>query len=244
VLTLLPGAVVALGASPRLRVAIAGFAGARRGPGVLAGLDLVVLGYRLQLDFALPGVAWSNAYFVYANWHLLGTPQSRSRCRMRELLTRELAPLTLVIAAACCFSSSASLSPTRDCGRGPVDGHRATLHLAPLLVVWMLLVSRAWMARLQPDVPVPVARSRKHPPRACRIALSRPCSTSQHLPGEQPAGAAWRRRSPPCFAPDRAPSHAVTKLSYQPRLDHLRCLAALIVCLFHIYHYYYCTGSR
>jgi peptidoglycan/LPS O-acetylase OafA/YrhL len=32
-------------------------------------------------------------------------------------------------------------------------------------------------------------------------------------------------------------------LDYQPRLDHLRCLAAMLVCLFHIFHYYYLHGQ-
>ena len=41
--------------------------------------------------------------------------------------------------------------------------NRATLHLAPLLVVWMLLAFRAWMARIPAVAPDPVPQDPEVP---------------------------------------------------------------------------------
>jgi hypothetical protein len=156
VLTLLPGAVVALVPRYGLRVAVAGLAGAIAVLVVLARLDLVLLGYRLHLDFALPWRGLIDAYFVYANWHLLWYGAiAAALVGWRQLLSRELAPLTLVVAAGLLFLFFGfAFTNARLWVEDQSTVNRATLHLAPLLFVWVLLVFRAWMTQLQPGAPM------------------------------------------------------------------------------------------
>jgi hypothetical protein len=165
VLTLLPGAIVALAPRHGLRVAVAGLAGAIAVLVVLARLDVVLLGYRLHLEFELPWRGLIDAYLVYANWHLLWFGiLTAAIVGWRHLLSRELAPLTLVIAAGLLFLFFGfAFTNARLWVEDQSTVNRATLHLAPLLAVWMLLAFRAWMARLPAVAPDPVAQGPEAP---------------------------------------------------------------------------------
>jgi hypothetical protein len=157
VLTLLPGAVVALAPRFGLRIALACLAAGIAVIVVLARLDVVLLGYSLHLEFDLPWRGLVDAWLLYANWHLLWFGVvAAAVVGWRELLTRELAPLTLVIAAGLLFLFFGfAFTNARLWVEDQSTVNRATLHLAPLLVVWALLVFRGWMARLPEDLPDP-----------------------------------------------------------------------------------------
>jgi hypothetical protein len=165
VLTLLPGAVVALAPRHGIRVAVASLVVAVAVLVVLARLDVVLLGYRLHLEFELPWRGLIDAYLVYANWHLLWYGAiAAAIVGWRDLLSRELAPLTMVIAAGLLFLFFGfAFTNARLWVEDQSTVNRATLHLAPLLVVWMLLAFRAWMARLPPILADPVARALEEP---------------------------------------------------------------------------------
>ena len=165
VLTLLPGAVVALAPRHGLRVAVAGLAGVIAVFVVLARLDVVLLGYLLHLEFELPWRGLIDAYLVYANWHLMWFGALAAVIvGWRHLLSRELAPLTMVIAAGLLFLFFGfAFTNARVWVEDQSTVNRATLHLAPLLVVWMLLTFHAWMARLPAVTPDPVLRAPEEP---------------------------------------------------------------------------------
>ena len=155
VLTLLPGAVVALVPRHGRAIAFAALAGVIVVLAALARLDLVLLGYRLHLDFDLPWRGLVDAYLAYADWHFLWYGViAAALVGWRQLLSRELAPLTLVVAAGLVFLGFGfSFTNARLWVEDQSTVNRATLHLAPLLVVWMLLVAHAWVAQLQSASP-------------------------------------------------------------------------------------------
>jgi len=157
VLVMLPGAVVALMPRHGLRIALAGLAGVIAALLILARLDVVVLGYRLHLDFALPWRGLIDAYLAYANWHLLWYGAiAAAVVGWRHLLSRELAPLTLVVLAGLLFLFFGfAFTNAKLWVEDQSTVNRATLHLAPLLVVWMLVAFHAWMVRLTPAVTEP-----------------------------------------------------------------------------------------
>jgi hypothetical protein len=165
VLTLLPGAVVALAPRHGLRVAGASLVGAIAVLVVLARLDVVLLGYRLHLDFQLPWRGLIDAYLLYANWHLLWYGAiAAAVVGWRALLSRELAPLTLVVAAGLLFLFFGfAFTNARLWVEDQSTVNRATLHLAPLIVVWMLLAFRAWMAGLPAPLPEPATPTPEAP---------------------------------------------------------------------------------
>jgi hypothetical protein len=61
------------------------------------------------------------------------------------LLARELAPLTLVVAAGFAFLLFGfAFTNARVWVEDQSTVNRATLHLAPLIAIWTLMVFRAW----------------------------------------------------------------------------------------------------
>jgi hypothetical protein len=146
VVTLLPGLLVALLPRYGLRVAAACLGGGAGLAVLLAASGATVLGYRLTLDFSVPWRGLADAYFAFGNWHLLwyGAIAVAILCR-RELLSRDLAPLTLVLAAGLLFLALGFVfSNAVFWVEDQSTVNRATLPLAPLIVVWMLLAFRAW----------------------------------------------------------------------------------------------------
>jgi len=143
-LTLLPGTLIAL--MPRRgpsTVAIAFAAGAL----VLLYLAQsapVILGHRLHLDFEPPWHALAEAYFLLNNWHLLWyAVVALAIVGARRLVRPPLAPLAAVVATGLVFLGV--VFTFTNVAAWVVDFttvNRATLHLAPLLVVLCVLLWR------------------------------------------------------------------------------------------------------
>lgn len=119
---------------------------------VLARLEPVILGYRLQLSFALPWSSLADAYLFFGNWHLLWyAVVAVALLGVRHLLGRELAPMTMVVGAGAMFLLLGfTLTNAGIWVEDQSTVNRATLHLAPLCVIWMVLVFREWSARTAP----------------------------------------------------------------------------------------------
>jgi hypothetical protein len=146
-LVMLVPALVA-GLLPRRGLAVAGamFAVAAAVALVLARTGLTVLGYRLKLDFDMPWSGLTEAYFAFANWHLLFYGAiAIALLAWRRLLSPALAPYTLIVAAGLAFLMFGfAFTNARLWVEDQSTVNRATLHLAPLIVVWMMLAFRAW----------------------------------------------------------------------------------------------------
>ena len=142
-LTLVPGVVVALMPRRGPKIVACGF-----GIAALALLALgrsgttVVLGYRLNLDFAPSWYALAQSYFFFANWHLLFYGAVvMLLVGARRLIAPPLAPLTMIAAAGVAFlfvvfgytNASTWMSDY-------TTVNRATLHFAPLLVCLGMLL--------------------------------------------------------------------------------------------------------
>ena len=157
VLVMVPAAVAALLPRHGLHVAFAGFGVAIALFVVLARLDLVLLGYRLHLEFDLPWRGLVDAYFAFGNWHLLWYGAiAAALLGWRQLFSKELAPLTIVVAAGLLFLFFGfAFTNARLWVEDQSTVNRATLHLAPLVAVWMVLVMRAWAAQSQRAVAAP-----------------------------------------------------------------------------------------
>jgi hypothetical protein len=162
VATLVPAMVIAM--VPRLgfRIVSALFIIAFGTMLVLTRSESTILGYHLHLDFEMPWRALFDAYFAFGNWNLLwyGAVAVVVLGR-RQLLSRDVAPYTTVLAAGLAFLLFGfAFTNARVWVEDQSTVNRATLNLAPLLVVWMLLTFRAWTrdrpARPAaiPDVPV------------------------------------------------------------------------------------------
>ncbi len=144
--TLAPGLVVAMLPRRGPRLVLVGFAACMLALLALAQTQPVVLGYSLHLDFAPDWGALGNSYFLFGNWHLLwyGVIAAALAGR-RQLLQPPLAVLTVVIIAGLLFLFFVfGFTNARDWVTDQTTVNRATLHLAPLICVWMLLVFHAW----------------------------------------------------------------------------------------------------
>ena len=144
--TLVPGLIVAMMPRRGPRIVLAGFGVCILALLALAQTQPVVLGYSLHLDFAPDWGALGNSYFLFGNWHLLwyGAIAAAVAGR-RMLLEPPLAVLTVVIIAGLLFLFFVfGFTNARDWVTDQTTVNRATLHLAPLICVWMLLVFRGW----------------------------------------------------------------------------------------------------
>lgn len=143
---LVPGMAAALLPRHGLRFAAACFGAAAIGALVLTRSGMTILGYHLQLDFDMPWRGLTEAYFDFANWHLLFYGMlAVALLGWRQLLSRELAPLTIIVAAGLAFLMFGfAFTNARLWVEDQSTVNRATLHLAPLIVVWMVMTFRAW----------------------------------------------------------------------------------------------------
>ena len=146
ILLLTPGIVAALLPRHGLRVAAACFGIAALAALVLTRSGMTIVGYHLQLDYDMPWDGLVEAWFTFANWHLLFYGAAAMVVlAWRHLLSRELAPLTITVAAGLAFLMFGfAFTNARVWVEDQSTVNRATLHLAPLIVVWMLLAFRAW----------------------------------------------------------------------------------------------------
>jgi hypothetical protein len=143
---LLPGLIVALAPRYGLRIVAGAFAAAAATLLVLAQTNVVLLGYRLHLTLDLPWHGLIDAYFTYANWGLLWYAVAAAVILgHRQLLAPAIAPLTVVVGGGLMFLVFGfAFTNARIWVEDQSTVNRATLHLAPLLFVWVLLVFRAW----------------------------------------------------------------------------------------------------
>jgi hypothetical protein len=157
-LTLVPGIVVALTPRFGLRIAGAGFVLVAALVAVLAQTNLSLLGYQLQGQFRLPWSALADAYLMFGNWNLLWYGLlATAVLGWRNLLAPELASLTVILAAGLMFLFFGfAFTNAGVWVEDQSTVNRATLHIAPLLVVWMMLTFRSWL-QAAPTAPVPGA---------------------------------------------------------------------------------------
>ncbi|MEO8345767.1 MAG: hypothetical protein ABI607_08740 [Betaproteobacteria bacterium] len=163
----IPGRIWALLALPALivawlptrgpRIVAIGYAVAVFAFLLLAQTSPVIMGYHLHLDFSADWEALANSFLLYDNWHLLwyGTIAVALLGR-RELLKPQVAPLTAVVVGGVIFLAFVLLfTNARDWVSDQSTVNRATLHMAPVVVVWMLVVFRAWARTLPTALPAP-----------------------------------------------------------------------------------------
>ena len=148
-LTLVPGVVLASMPRSGPRVVAIGLAGTLLALAVLAQTSPVVLGYRLHLDFAPAWQALVDSLFLLGNWNLLwyavvaGAIVARS-----ELRTPALVSLSATVGAGALFLVVAfSFTNARNWVTDQTTVNRALLHLAPLALVWTILILHAWFVR-------------------------------------------------------------------------------------------------
>ncbi|HVE48320.1 MAG TPA: hypothetical protein VNG69_01725 [Casimicrobiaceae bacterium] len=155
---LLP-AIIAAG-FPRHGLKLAGilFAGAALTILVLVRTQVKILGYQLLPDFMMPWNALFDAYFSFGNWNLLWyCAIATAIVGWRVLLSRDVAPLTCAIAGGMMFlfvgfAFTNAFLWVED--QSTVN--RATLHLAPLVVVWIMVTLRAWQVARDARTPAAV----------------------------------------------------------------------------------------
>ena len=146
ILTLVPGVAAAF--LPRYRLAFAALfvAASAIVAFVLAQTSLTILGYRTGTGFRMPWRSLAEAYFAFANWHLLlcGVV-AVGLLAWRRLLHPTLAPLTITIAAGLVFLAFGfAFTNAGAWVEDQATVNRATLHLAPLLALWMILAFHDW----------------------------------------------------------------------------------------------------
>jgi hypothetical protein len=174
VLLALPALVVGLLPRRGPRIVGAGYALAVLGLIVLAQTSPLVLGYRLHLEFAPDWEALANSFFLYDNWHLLWYGAiAAALLGRRELLAPQVAPLTAVVAGGMIFLTVVLLfTNASDWVSDQTTVNRASLHVAPLVAVWALVVFRSWAQTLRDASTVVVATQppADSPPPATAVA--------------------------------------------------------------------------
>jgi hypothetical protein len=137
---------------------VAGFAVAAFALVVLARMKLRVFNYQISLNY---DPAWGDlgeSYFLLGNWHLLWYGVIVvALLAWRQLLSRALAPLTMIVLGGFLFLffvfgfTNASFYISDQ-----TTVNRATLHMAPLIVVFIVLAWQAFAQRWIAAHPEPV----------------------------------------------------------------------------------------
>lgn len=148
-LTLVPGFLVALSPRRAVKLVAMAFGGALL---VLLGLtrtSVTIFNYRLHLDFDPAWLALGESFFLLGNWHLLWYGAlAVAVLAWRQLFAPALAPLTTVIGGGVLFLFVVfGFTNARAWVEGQTTVNRATLHFAPLIVVFLVLVFRAFATR-------------------------------------------------------------------------------------------------
>ncbi len=154
-LTIVPGVVVVL--LPRLgpRLVVVGFAVTLFLLAVVSQSHPILLNYRMHLDFDPAWRALVETHFLLSNWHLLWYAAiAAALLAWRQLTSPGLAPLTAIVAGGALFLIVVfSFTNARIWVTSQTTINRATLHLAPLAAVFLVLAFRAFATRwaaLQP----------------------------------------------------------------------------------------------
>jgi hypothetical protein len=155
--TIVPGLVVALLPRYGVRVAGVGFAAACLLLVAAARFKLNVFNYQINLNFDPAWGDLSNSYFLLGNWHLLWYGAiGVAVLAWRQLLSTAMAPLTMIVVGGLLFlffvfgftNASAYIADQ-------TTVNRATLHLAPLIVVFTVLAWQAFAQRWIATHPAP-----------------------------------------------------------------------------------------
>ncbi len=148
-LTVVPGLAVALSPRHGLKLAAAGFVVAVVALALLAQTHPVVFHYRLHLDFEPDWGALGQSYFLLGNWNLLWYGAILALALgWRQLLSPALAAYTVTMAAGLLFLFVVfGFTNARAWVTDQTTVNRATLHFAPLVAIWVVLVFSAFAAR-------------------------------------------------------------------------------------------------
>jgi hypothetical protein len=147
-----PGLVVALLPRIGLRVVLIGWVAAIALAFVLGRYEPAIFGYRMHFQLDIPWRGLGEAYFSFDNWHLLFwvLPVIVVAAR-RFLFSRELAPLTVVVGSGALFLLLGfSITSAAVWVEDQSTVNRATLHLAPLLAAWLVLLVHHALAATAP----------------------------------------------------------------------------------------------
>jgi hypothetical protein len=158
-LTLLPGVALALMPQRGSRVVAAAMVVVLLALAVLAQTHPVVLGYRLHLDFAPAWQAIVDSLFLLGNWHLLWYAVIAAAIVAWPILrTPGIASLSATMCSGLLFLVVAfAFTNARNWVNDQTTVNRAVLHLAPLALVWTIVVVHAWLRRNNVDAPAQVA---------------------------------------------------------------------------------------
>jgi hypothetical protein len=141
-----------VGLLPRIgiKLVLAGFAATAVVLLVLAQTSATVLGYRLHLDFSPPWNGLVESLFMLGTWNVLWYGVvAAALIGVRDWTAPRTAPLTMLVAAGVLFLFFVfAFTNARAWVDTQTTVNRAILHLAPLVVVWAMLVFRAGAARL------------------------------------------------------------------------------------------------
>ena len=140
--TLVPGVIVARLPRRGMRIALVAWGVAVALAAMLGRFDATILGYHLHLQLDVPWHGLVEAYLSFANWHLLFwfVPAVVLVAR-RYLDAPGIGPLTAVVVSGALFLMLGfSLTNASVWVEDQSTVNRATLHLAPLLGVWLLLL--------------------------------------------------------------------------------------------------------
>ncbi|HTP99281.1 MAG TPA: hypothetical protein VMN56_08140 [Casimicrobiaceae bacterium] len=147
--TLVPGFIVARWPRHGVRIAFAGFALALLVLVALARFKFRIFNYDLALNYAPAWTDLAESYFLLGNWHVLWYGAiAAALLAWRSLLSPALAPLTTIVAGGLIFLfvvfgfTTASFYISDQ-----TTVNRATLHLAPLVVVFTVLAWQAFARR-------------------------------------------------------------------------------------------------
>lgn len=143
---LVPGLLVAAWPRRGLMLASIAFAAATLAMLLVAQRGINVLGYQISAKYAMPWNALFDAYFSFANWNLLFYALvAAAIAARRQLFSPAVAPLTSIVIGGLmflyfgfAFTNAAAWVEDQS------TVNRATLHLVPLMILWMLVALRAW----------------------------------------------------------------------------------------------------
>jgi hypothetical protein len=146
-LTLLPGIVLALMPLRGPRVVAIGVATALLALAVLAQTHPVVLGYRLHLDFAPAWAALVDSLFLLGNWHLLWYAVIAAAIVGWQVgRSPAYASLSATVASGLAFLIiTFAFTNAREWVADQTTINRAVLHVAPLALVWTIVVVDGWL---------------------------------------------------------------------------------------------------
>ena len=160
-MTLVPGVLVTLMPRHGLKFAAAAFGLAVVLLAVLAQANVALFNYRLHLDFDPAWRALGESYFLLANWNLLWYAAiAVAILAWRQLFAPTLAPLTVVVIAGLLFLFVVfGFTKARAWVIDQTTVNRATLHMAPLVAVFLILGFRAFAASWAATHPAPAPRA-------------------------------------------------------------------------------------